>query len=140
MFRNRREGHGVWTGQVGNASVAPGEMRKDPAPGRIGQGGKRSGQRARIFNHMVNCYQRDRQRANFFLHYLQDPADRAGRSNNRPCANRQQRPEEQRLNRKLQMILVREKISSELENKSPTCRSRSFYFRDLSLNYDYAHV
>jgi hypothetical protein len=74
------------------------------------------------------------------LYYLQDPADRAGRGNYGPRAKRQQRPEEQRLNRKLQMILVREKISSELENKSPTCRSRSFYSRDRSLNGDYAHA
>jgi hypothetical protein len=67
-------------------------------------------------------------------------ADRAGRSNNRPRAQRQQRPEEQRFNRKVQVILAREKISGELENKSPSCRSRSFYFRDGSLNCDYAHV
>src|SRR5438445_13480641 len=77
--------------------------------------------------------------AQTFFYYLQDPADRAGRSNNRPCAHRQQRPEEQRLNRKMQVIFAREKIAGELENKPPTCRSRSFHFRDLPLNCEYAH-
>jgi hypothetical protein len=71
---------------------------------------------------------------------LQSLADRTGRSNNGPRTKRQQRSEEQRFNRKLQVILVREEISSELEDKSPSCRSRSFYFRDRSLNCDYAHV
>jgi hypothetical protein len=76
----------------------------------------------------------------FFRRDLWNLADRAGRSNYGPGAKRQQRPEEQRFNRKLQVILAREKIAGELENKSSSCRSRSFYFRDLSLNCDYAHA
>src|SRR6516225_2513717 len=38
------------------------------------------------------------------------------------------------------MILAREKIPGKLENRSSSYRSRSFYFRDRSLNGDYAHV
>jgi hypothetical protein len=38
----------------------------------------------------------------------------------------------------MQVIFAREKISGELE--SSAYRSRSFYFRDRSLNCDYAHV
>jgi hypothetical protein len=74
------------------------------------------------------------------LYYLQDLADRPGRRNNRPRAKRQQRPEEQRFNRKVQVIFDRKEIAGELENESASYRSRSFYFRDRSLNYDYAHV
>jgi hypothetical protein len=37
------------------------------------------------------------------------------------------------------VILAREEISGELENKSSAYRSRSSYFRDRSLNCDYAH-
>jgi hypothetical protein len=71
---------------------------------------------------------------------LWNPADRAGRCNYGPGAKRQQRPEEQRFNRKLQVILAREKISGELESKSSSRRLRSSYFRDRSLNCDYAHA
>ena len=75
-----------------------------------------------------------------FFRFLQDVADRAGNSDNGPRAKRQQRSEEQRFNRKVQMILAREKIPGEFENKSSSYRSRLFYFRDRSLNCDYAHV
>ncbi|MGH7983979.1 MAG: hypothetical protein ACREFF_12650 [Candidatus Udaeobacter sp.] len=75
-----------------------------------------------------------------FLYYLQDLADRPGRRNNRPRAKRQQRPEEQRFNRKVQVIFACEKIAGELKNKSSFRRSRSFYFRDRSLDRDYAHA
>jgi hypothetical protein len=67
-------------------------------------------------------------------------ADRAGRSNYGPRAHRQQRPEKQCFNRKMQVIFAREKIAGELENKSSSYCSRWFYFRDRSLNCDYAHV
>jgi len=76
----------------------------------------------------------------FFRPDLQNPADRAGRSNHGPRAQRQQRPEKQRFNRKVQVIFAHEKIAGELENKPPSCRSLSFYFRDRSLNCYYAHV
>ncbi|HEY5992789.1 MAG TPA: hypothetical protein VIU10_09435 [Candidatus Udaeobacter sp.] len=76
----------------------------------------------------------------FFCRDLWNLADRPGGSNNGPRAKRQQRAEEQRFNRKLQVILAREEVSGELENKSPSRRLRSFYFRDYSLDCDYAHV
>ena len=78
--------------------------------------------------------------AQIFLCYLQDLADRPGRRNYGPRAKRQQRPEEQRFNREVQMIFACEEIACELENESCSYRSRSFYFRDCSLNGDYAHV
>jgi len=62
----------------------------------------------------------------FFARGLQRLTDRAGRSNNGPRAKRQQRPEHQRFDRKLQMVLAREKISGELENTSSSSRSRVF--------------
>ena len=74
-----------------------------------------------------------------FLYYLQHSVDRPGRSNNGPRAKRQQRPEEQRFNCKLKVILAREEIPGELENNSPSCCSLSSYFRDRSLNCNYAH-
>jgi hypothetical protein len=49
-----------------------------------------------------------------FFHDLENLADRPGRRNNRPRANRQQRPEEQRFNGKMQVILAREEIACEL--------------------------
>src|SRR5215472_16220319 len=48
---------------------------------------------------------------NWFFVFLQDLTDRAGRSDNGPHAKRQQRPEEQRVNGKLHLILAGEKIS-----------------------------
>jgi hypothetical protein len=52
--------------------------------------------------------------AQLFLYYLQDLADRPGRRNNRPRTKRQQRPEEQRFNRKVHVIFAREEIAGEL--------------------------
>jgi hypothetical protein len=39
--------------EIGDPSIAAGQMRQDPPPGGIGQGGERSAQGARIFNHLV---------------------------------------------------------------------------------------
>jgi hypothetical protein len=116
-------------------------MRQDPAPGGIGQGGERPIQCARIFNHLVKYYRVIFNVQIFFVNFdLWNLADRASRSNDGPCAKRQQRPEEQRFNRKLQVILAREEISGELQNKSsPFCRSSFFCFPNSSLNCDYAH-
>ena len=44
-------------GEIGHASIAPGEMRQDTPPGGIGQSRKRSIQSAGIFNHSVNYCQ-----------------------------------------------------------------------------------
>jgi hypothetical protein len=76
----------------------------------------------------------------FFGRRLQCLTDRAGRSNNGPRAKRQQRPEHQRFDRKFQVIFAREKISSELENKSSSRYSSSFFFRNISFDCDYTHV
>jgi hypothetical protein len=76
----------------------------------------------------------------FFCSDLWNPADRASRGNNGPRAKSEQRAKKQRFNRKLQVILAREKIAGELENKSASYRSCSFYFRDRSFDCDYAHV
>ena len=116
------------TCQVGDTSVTPGQMRQDMAPGRIGQGGEGAIQCSRrILNHLVNYLARPFSCANtFFPSLLQSLTDRAGRSNNGPRAKRQQRPEHQRFNRKVHVILAREKISGELENRSSSSRSPLF--------------
>jgi len=69
---------------------------------------------------------------------LQSVTDRAGCSNNGPRAKRQQRPEHQRFNRKVHVILAREKIPGELENTSSSSRPPLFWY--CSLDCDYAHV
>ena len=74
MFRNRRERHVVRPGEVGNAPVAPRQVRENlPARG-IGQRGKSLVQRSRgIFNHLVNYLAASLQRATFFCYNLQKP-------------------------------------------------------------------
>jgi hypothetical protein len=42
MFRNRRQRHRMWTGKMGDALIALGEVRENAAPGGIGQGSERS--------------------------------------------------------------------------------------------------
>ena len=61
-------------GEVGNASVAPRQVRQNlPARG-IGQRGKCSVQRSRIiFNHLVNYLAESLQRANILFYKLQKP-------------------------------------------------------------------
>src|SRR5262249_23797474 len=66
--------------------------------------------------------------------------DRPGCGDDRPRAEGQKRAEEQCFDRKMHVVLAREKIPREPENKSSAYRSRSFYFRDRSLDCDYAHV
>jgi hypothetical protein len=53
MFGDRRERHGVRTGQIGDAPMPAGEAGEDPAASGIGQGGKGSIKRLWIFNHLV---------------------------------------------------------------------------------------
>jgi hypothetical protein len=54
MFRNRRQRHGVPSGQTGDAAITLRQLGQDPPPRRIGQGGKGPIQGCwRIFNHLV---------------------------------------------------------------------------------------
>ena len=54
MLRDRRQRHGIWPSQIGDATVAAGKMFEDAAARRIGQRGKRAVQQSRrTFNHMV---------------------------------------------------------------------------------------
>jgi hypothetical protein len=71
---------------------------------------------------------------------LQKLIDRACRHNDGPRRKRKKRPEEQRFDRKFQVVLAREKISSKFEDKSSTYRSSSFFFRNIPFNCDYTHV
>ncbi len=68
MFRDRRQRHGVWPREIGNAPVATCQMRQDAPPSWIGQGGESSVQRSRrIFNHLVNYVAELLQHANIFF-------------------------------------------------------------------------
>jgi len=54
MFRDRRQRHVVWAGEVSDATIAAGEMSEDVTTGRIGQSSESPIQRGRrIFNHLV---------------------------------------------------------------------------------------
>jgi len=54
MFRDRRQRHVVRAGEVGDATIAAGEMSEDVTTGRIGQSSESPIQRGtRIFNHLV---------------------------------------------------------------------------------------
>jgi hypothetical protein len=55
-------------GEIGNARVAPRQVRQDLPARWISQRGKSSAQRSRrIFNHLVNYLAESLQRANIFL-------------------------------------------------------------------------
>ena len=54
MFGDGGKGHGVGTGEIGDAFVALGQLRENAAAGGIGEGGECAVEQLRfIFNHMV---------------------------------------------------------------------------------------
>src|SRR6266568_1992407 len=54
MFRDSRQRHRMWPGQMRDASIATRQMLQNVSPGRISQRGKCAVQcSGRIFNHLV---------------------------------------------------------------------------------------
>jgi hypothetical protein len=68
MFRDGRQGHRMRPCEIGDAPVAPGQMRQDSTASRISERSESLVQcSGRIFNHLVNYLAELLRRANILL-------------------------------------------------------------------------